>query len=69
MRSECKRTGKIWGFKDPLTAILLPMWQEIFDELHLEPFYIQAVRHPGSVGRVFEQAIRFIFFPFADALA
>jgi hypothetical protein len=25
------------------------MWQEIFDELQLEPFYILAVRHPGSV--------------------
>jgi hypothetical protein len=49
VRSECKRTEKIWGFKDPRTAILLPMWQEIFDELQLEPFYILAVRHPGSV--------------------
>ena len=49
VRSECNRTDKIWGFKDPRTAILLPMWQEIFDELQLEPFYILSVRRPGSV--------------------
>ncbi len=49
VRSECERTDKIWGFKDPRTAILLPLWQEIFDELQLEPHYILAVRHPGSV--------------------
>ena len=49
VRSECKRKEKIWGFKDPRTAILLPMWREIFDELQLEPLYILAVRHPGSV--------------------
>jgi hypothetical protein len=49
VRSECDRTDKICGFKDPRTAILLPLWQEIFDELQLEPHYILAVRHPGSV--------------------
>jgi hypothetical protein len=49
VRSECERTDKIWGFKDPRTAILLPLWQEIFEELQLEPHYILAVRHPGSV--------------------
>ncbi len=49
VRSECDRTDKMWGFKDPRTAILLPLWQEIFDELQLEPHYILAVRHPGSV--------------------
>lgn len=49
VRSECNRTHKIWGFKDPRTAILLPIWQEIFDELQLDPLYVLAVRHPGSV--------------------
>ena len=49
VRSECERTDKIWGFKDPRTAVLLPLWQDIFDELQLEPHYILAVRHPGSV--------------------
>ncbi len=48
VRSECKK-DKLWGFKDPRTAILLPLWREIFDELQLEPLYILSVRHPGSV--------------------
>jgi hypothetical protein len=49
VRSECKRAEKIWGFKDPRTAILLPLWQEIFDELRLEPHYILTIRHPNAV--------------------
>lgn len=47
--SNCRNTDKLWGFKDPRTAILLPMWLEIFDELKVEPFYILSVRHPRSV--------------------
>jgi len=47
--SKCKEKNQIYGFKDPRTAILLPVWREIFDELHLEPLYILSVRHPGSV--------------------
>jgi hypothetical protein len=49
VRSECERTEKIWGFKDPRTAILFPVWEEIFEELQLEPVCILAVRHPSSV--------------------
>jgi len=47
--SNCKANDKIWGFKDPRTAILLPLWLEIFDELQLEPLYVLSVRHPGPV--------------------
>jgi hypothetical protein len=49
VHSECERTERIWGFKDPRTAILLPMWKEIFEELQLEPLYILTIRHPASV--------------------
>lgn len=37
------------GFKDPRTATMLPLWQEIFKELNLEPIYILAVRDPLMV--------------------
>ncbi|MGC8490831.1 MAG: sulfotransferase family protein [Syntrophobacteraceae bacterium] len=47
--SECNRTEKILGFKDPRTAFFLPLWKEIFDELQLEPLYLLAIREPGSV--------------------
>src|SRR5580658_7298555 len=33
----------VWGFKDPRTTRLLPLWKEIFSELGLEPYYILAV--------------------------
>jgi hypothetical protein len=49
VRSECDRKDKIWGFKEPRTSILLPLWREIFDELQLEPLYVLAVRDPKSV--------------------
>ncbi len=49
VRSESGKTEGLWGFKDPRTAILLPMWQEIFDELDLEPCYLLSVRNPASV--------------------
>jgi hypothetical protein len=38
-----------WGFKDPRTTRLLPMWQEIFAELDVEPFYFLSVRNPAAV--------------------
>lgn len=51
VQAERNRTGRLWGFKDPRTAILLPLWFEIFEELGLEPIFFLAVRHPHSVGR------------------
>jgi len=47
--SQCSSDGKIFGFKDPRTAVLIPLWLEIFDELKLEPHYVISVRHPVSV--------------------
>lgn len=41
--------GRLWGFKDPRTARLLPLWQELFTELGIEPLYVLAVRDPRAV--------------------
>jgi GT2 family glycosyltransferase/tetratricopeptide (TPR) repeat protein len=49
VRSEIATAKGIWGFKDPLTSRLLPMWQQIFAELDLEPLYVLAVRNPADV--------------------
>ena len=38
-----------WGFKDPRTMVLLPMWERVFSGLHVVPRYIYAFRHPGAV--------------------
>ncbi|MGO8945310.1 MAG: hypothetical protein ACLQJ7_16770, partial [Syntrophobacteraceae bacterium] len=47
--SQIARTERMWGFKDPRTAVLLPMWNEIFEELDVEPVFMLSVRHPGAV--------------------
>lgn len=37
-----------WGFKDPLTAKILPFWQSIFASQHINDHYIIALRNPLS---------------------
>ena len=49
VRAEMDPARSVWGFKDPRTASLLPLWQEIFAELKVEPTYLLAVRHPLAV--------------------
>ena len=51
VRREFEKAGAIWGFKDPRTARLLPLWFEIIEELDLEPKYILVTRHPTDVAR------------------
>ncbi|MCE5336645.1 MAG: hypothetical protein LLG06_18865 [Desulfobacteraceae bacterium] len=49
VRSELAAGNGVWGFKDPRTLSLLPLWNEIFDEVGAEPSYVLSIRHPGSV--------------------
>jgi hypothetical protein len=49
VRAEMARARGIWGFKDPRTCRLLPMWKQIFAELELEPLYVLAIRNPADV--------------------
>lgn len=38
----------LWGFKDPRTCRLLPLWGEVFEQLNLRPHYVHAIRTPGE---------------------
>src|SRR5581483_5957853 len=49
VRAEIAQAKGLWGFKDPRTSRLLPLWQEIFQELNLEPVYLLSVREPSAV--------------------
>ena len=40
---------RLWGFKDPRTARLLPFWRPIFADLGLAPKYVIVVRNPLNV--------------------
>ena len=39
------------GFKDPRTARVLPMWDQLLEELNLEPRYVFCIRDPAQVVR------------------
>ena len=48
---EFDKAGPLWGFKDPRTARLLPLWLEIVEELQLDPKFVLVTRHPTDVAR------------------
>ncbi|MFQ5563751.1 MAG: hypothetical protein ACE5FO_09300, partial [Parvularculaceae bacterium] len=40
------KTSEIFAFKDPRTAVLLPLWQCVFEDLDLDDCYLITVRNP-----------------------
>lgn len=46
VREEFEKAGPIWGFKDPRTARLLPLWKDIVEQLDLDAKYVLVTRHP-----------------------
>ncbi|WP_374447373.1 hypothetical protein [Stella sp.] len=48
---EVAATVGTWGFKDPRTVRLLPMWHDIFADLGIEPVWLLAIRHPEAVAK------------------
>lgn len=49
----------IWGFKDPRTCLLLPLWKSIFQELNIEPVYMICLRNPLNVAASLQKRDRF----------
>lgn len=43
--SDCK----LWGWKDPRTCILLPLWREILSELNIDLSFVIVTRNPLEV--------------------
>ncbi len=39
----------IWGFKDPRSASLLPLWSRVFNPLKIAPKYVVTLRNPAAV--------------------
>ncbi len=42
-------TTALWGFKDPRTSSLLPLWKRIFNRRRVLPRYVLCVRDPSAV--------------------
>ncbi|MNZ33393.1 hypothetical protein D3C78_507380 [compost metagenome] len=49
----------VWGFKDPRTCLLLPLWKSVFQELDIEPIYIICLRNPLNVAASLQKRDRF----------
>jgi len=49
VRANLERFTGIWGFKDPRTAGLLPLWRRVFRNCGVRPIYVMTVRHPVAV--------------------
>jgi hypothetical protein len=43
--------GRAFGFKDPRTARLMPLWRQVFARLEAVPRYVFCVRDPAQVAR------------------
>lgn len=41
--------NRLWGFKDPKTGSILPLWRRIFDKASVIPKYVICVRSPEDV--------------------
>jgi hypothetical protein len=52
-------SDRLAGFKDPRTARLLPLWDDILDRLGAEPRFIFCVRDPSQVARSLQARDRF----------
>jgi hypothetical protein len=48
---EGRMGSGMFGFKDPRTIRLMPMWHQVFNELKLVPKIIYCVRNPAQVAR------------------
>jgi len=46
---ELKASGGRWAFKDPRTAGFIPIWDNIFAQLGVEPTWVLAIRDPRAV--------------------
>ena len=50
-REIAAHSGRVWGYKDPRTMRLWPLWERIWDRLAIAPIPVVMVRHPDAVIR------------------
>ncbi|WP_240415742.1 sulfotransferase [Paenibacillus periandrae] len=51
----------LWGFKDPRTCLLLPLWQSVFKELSIDARYILNLRNPLNVAASLYKRDQFLY--------
>lgn len=55
LETELTENPGLWGFKDPRTVRLMPLWLDIVNALHLEPLYLISSRAPATVAKSYEK--------------
>jgi hypothetical protein len=53
VQRELAETTAPWGFKDPRTVRLMPLWRDILATLRLDPLYLISLRDPATVATSF----------------
>lgn len=48
LSEQLAKSSNLWGFKDPRTCRLLPLWWEVFRDMNLRPIYVHALRTPAE---------------------
>lgn len=46
---KVNQDNRIWGFKDPKTGSILPLWKKVFSKAEVIPKYVVCVRSPTEV--------------------
>jgi hypothetical protein len=59
IKSKMERQPGIWGFKDPRTSVLLPLYRQAFTICGVEPIYILCLRNPAAVALSLRQRNNF----------
>jgi hypothetical protein len=49
LEKQITKDDRLWGFKDPRTCSLLPVWFEVMRSLWVTPVFVLAVRRPEEV--------------------
>lgn len=53
VQAELAEAPGLWGFKDPRTVRLMPLWHDIAQTLRLDPMYLISLRAPATVATSF----------------
>ena len=53
LQRELAETPGLWGFKDPRTVRLMPLWLDLFAALRIDPLYLISLRDAATVATSF----------------
>ncbi len=49
LKDRLQKCNGTWGFKDPRTSVLLPLWLRVFNSAVVNPIFVLAIRHPAAM--------------------